>query len=580
MNLGIDFGSTYSSFSYYNKEKKQLDLWRPHGYSEAIPSVACVDFSGQLITGHDAKQLVIMDNFDCAFRAFKMLLTERRPEILAERGYTEYTPEQVAEAFLHQQVLRIAETKQENIENLVICVPEVWNTESRMRAGMVDGRPILRAICERIPNVKNIQVVTEPAAASACFAYNYQQQAGKKLRGKILIVDYGGGTLDLTLTDVTPLKDSVEIKVLFRTGEGENSSGKIGNAGIAYMERIADLALAESSLLGEAPIAPRDSDFDKFVTTLEEHIKAQRPPVGGQNTTGSSYTELLYNAVTECGEKISRLGKNDSTFVIIKYGKNRVKVKYCHLWQAYEEVIQPDLEKCVKEVQEWMDSHSISYRESTNEQLHIVLVGGFGKFILVQRQLQKLFRFSAAGDARFRYGLGEKQEYAVAMGGALLAEGLVTLKRTAPYAIGIATNIEKTDQHCKGILNYAIAFREELAPNKEYWIPKRFLNPQGGFYEFLIGQDDNPRQGLLIPITSALVAKTSAAYAELQAAYQKKFPNKAPGIIVHNLGFSMDESEALTLLLREPESGKVCRIPLSRYSEVFVMSEAKKVVQR
>lgn len=576
MNLGIDFGSTYSSFSYYNKEKKQLDLWRPHGFSEAIPSVACVDFAGQLITGHDAKQLVITDNFDCAFRAFKMLLTEHRPEILEERGYTDHTPEQVAEAFLHQQVMRIAESKQDPIENLVICVPEVWNTESRMRAGMVDGRPILRAICDRIPNVKNIQVVTEPAAASACFAYNYQQQAGKKLRGKILIVDYGGGTLDLTLTDVTPLQNSVEIKVLFRTGEGENSSGKIGNAGIAYMERIADLALAESGALGEDTTAPRDSDFDKFVTTLEDQLKAQRPPVSEQKAGSSNYTDLLYSAVTECGEKLSRLGKNDSTFVIIKYGRNRVKVKYCHLWKAYEEVIQPDLEKCVKEVQAWMDSHGISYKESTNEQLHIVLVGGFGKFILVQRQLQKLFRFSAAGDARFRYSLGEKQEYAVAMGGALLAEGLVTLKRTAPYAIGIATDV-KTN---RGNLNYAIRFRQEIQPNQEYWIDKPFLNPQGSFHEFLIGQNDNDKQGLLLPITTALMKKTNAAYAELEAAYQEKFPNAAAKIIIHNVGFSMDESEALTLLLRDVKSGKVARIPLSRYSELFVLSEAKEVVQR
>ena len=77
------------------------------------------------------------------------------------------------------------------------------------------------------------------AAASAFFAYNFRQMTKKNFEGNILLVDYGGGTLDITLTNVAADDgDSVEIKVLERTGAGENEEGKVGKAGIVYMETV------------------------------------------------------------------------------------------------------------------------------------------------------------------------------------------------------------------------------------------------------------------------------------------------------------------------------------------------------
>ena len=109
MNLGSDLGSTYSSFSTYNKATGLVELCKPtHSESEAVPSIACLDEDDHLLTGHEARE-ELRDNADTtSFEAFKMLLTENRQEILKERGYdAEYTPRYITERFLEQQVHKI-----------------------------------------------------------------------------------------------------------------------------------------------------------------------------------------------------------------------------------------------------------------------------------------------------------------------------------------------------------------------------------------------------------------------------------------------------------------------------------------
>ena len=65
-------------------------------------------------------------------------------------------------------------------------------------------RRILRSILQNEIScpVKHVQVVTEPEAASAYFAYHYEKETGKPFNGSLLLIDYGGGTLDITLTRI------------------------------------------------------------------------------------------------------------------------------------------------------------------------------------------------------------------------------------------------------------------------------------------------------------------------------------------------------------------------------------------
>lgn len=287
MNLGVDLGSTYSSFSTYDIVNKNVELCKPvMSEPEAIPSIACLNDDGKMLTGYTARKYIQLDDPSArTFSAFKMLLTESNEKLLQERGFgTDYTPSAVAETFLRDQVNKILSSHADpGVDNLVICAPEVWTTQSAVRRGQLDGRTILRDICSRIPGVDRdrICIVSEPAAASAYFAYQYRRAVGSNFNGCLLIVDYGGGTLDLTLTEVHPQDASVEIKVLFRTGAGENVQGRTGNAGIAYMEHAVHLGWRRADAIRRSsfPAAPNSGRRWMFWRTGSWSRSLRIPPI-------------------------------------------------------------------------------------------------------------------------------------------------------------------------------------------------------------------------------------------------------------------------------------------------------------
>lgn len=384
MNLGVDLGSTYSSFSTYNKDTHNVDLCRPgQGTPEAIPSIACLDDDNAILTGYDARQhLLTTDPGARTFSAFKMLLTENNEELLQERGYgSDYTPRAIAREFLSQQIDKVLNNYSvEEVENLVICVPEVWTTQTSVRQGKLDGRTILRDICAGLEHVnpQNIRIVSEPAAASAYFAHHYRRtnEKGANFSGSLLIIDYGGGTLDLTLTEVHPLDTSVEIKVLFRTGAGENVQGRTGNAGIAYMEETVRLALKEA---GEdaSKLIPCNPDFRLAVNQLESRLMAQI--VSKSEGHEQDRALALRNAVDECGTDISALLDDHREFTSIRYCGEKRSVTFAHLKRAYDQVVQPELGRCLEETARWMKDHKVNYENANGDGFQVVLVGGFGK---------------------------------------------------------------------------------------------------------------------------------------------------------------------------------------------------------
>ncbi len=581
MNLGVDFGSTYSSFAKYNAASSTVELCKPtHSESEAVPSIACLDEDDNIITGHEARAQVLEDADTVSFEAFKMLLTETNAEILRKRGYTDqYTPWLITERFLDQQINKILSNSNESvIDQLVICAPEIWTTKESINRGMLDGRFILKDICKRIDGVKEVEVVSEPTAASAYFAHYYHKLTGKRMTGNVLIIDYGGGTLDLTLTSVSLGKggNSVEIEVKNRTGVGENHPGKIGDAGIAYMEEIVRLAVADCREAGvEDPgaVSPRDPDFRRAYNNLERKIKSQ--VAVSSNRNGSAEVNFrLYNAIQDCIDDISRMKDNHDCFTTIKYGKAKVNVTFSHLILAYDKMIRGKLDQCLRDMTEYMDEAGIDYQSSNSDSFHVVVVGGFGKFMFVQNQIQEFFDFSSTGDKRFAYDLGESREYAVAMGAALLADKVISIRHTAPYAIGIISRLADNTPIC----NFAIKYRQEIDEGTDYWIsgpdgPKKFINANGRVQRLLIGYDMKGQQKNELVIKPELANLIKAAYEKLFQEYAAAYPDSSGLGLEHNLGFQMDNSEIVTLLIRSVRTNTTERIVLKSYQDMFELTE-------
>lgn len=555
MNLGIDFGSTYSMLSYYNPVDDTVQAVQTEMGSKYIPSIACFNYDGELITGQVAREFLAGEPEWDSYRAFKMLLPECNWDILGPRGYTpDCDPRRVTKEFLRQQITMAKDRcNVERFENVIICIPEVWNKELYT----MSGKSLLRDICRELDMMDRVTVVSEPAAASAYFAYNYQKNTKQPYDGTILIVDYGGGTLDITLTKVnTVVREngvhSMEIDVLGQTGAGENHGKQVGDAGIAYMEGVVAMAITEAGM--EAPEC--DGKQLRAMNILESALM-------------SNSQNLANRLKRNYGGNPERMGDDNSNFTTFRYRGKMVPVTYATLYRAYEKIIQPVLTAQLDKVcREYLEPMGIDPREEVNK-FKIALVGGFGQFSLVQKQVRDYFHISsAANDARLK-DLGSNQdgravdsgkEDAISYGAALIASGVVTMRKTAKLSVGLVST-----QAGQETFDYAIVHRDELEYDKIYYLPKRIYysgrrsDPAKPTWVFAIGQGTNRSKAYrLVPLEEQ----------------QAKLEQISAG--AYTFGFSVDDSDVYTFHIVPvdmetgmPREERAKKLPLGNFSDIF-----------
>lgn len=421
-NIGIDFGSTYSMLSYYDEENDVVNGIQTENGSVYIPSVACMDEFGDLLLGQEARDEMRSDPTLTPYRAFKMLLHELNHEKVVRYGYQEVKPEEVASRFLRKYLDIAAEHRQvQQFDSAVICVPEHWTSS----CVSMSGRAVLLNLCtsfqteNKAPLLKHIRVVTEPVAATAYYAYNYREQP---FEGEVIVVDYGGGTLDVTLTSVTADREkngAMEIDAIYRTGVGENhDDGQIGDAGLAYMEEVTKRALAAAGFANPK----MDGNFLRVKDKLESELM--------------NGTRKISDRIQQRYALGMRRMKNDQeVFTYAPYRKTRIDITYSMLYTVFEELIQPKLEKCLGEIKDVLVKGGSDLNDSGSN-IKLAIVGGFGQFPLVQKAVWEFFRCSDTAmditlDAR-----GGGQD-AISFGAALIAAGKVQVKITSKYSMGL-----------------------------------------------------------------------------------------------------------------------------------------------
>ncbi len=555
VNIGMDFGSTYTTVSVYKQESRMLEALSLSQGMPYIPSVVSVG-KGPMEFGMAAKTQTGKKGVT-VFKAFKMMLTESEPEKLKARGFDENnTPEQIAREFIGA-VLRqvLADMHEDRIGTLVVGVPEVWSDG----IGTLDGRTIVRDICRSLDFVEQVKVVSEPAAASAFFVHNFNTSTGKDFEGNILLVDYGGGTLDITLTEVSAGKENgensfAEIKVLERTGAGENVEGEVGKAGIIYMETVVSRAIENSDILGGKK-PERDGKYFRAVDSLELDLQ-----------TG---TKRIRDMFEEYGlDDID--GLYDEEFTTIEYKGEDVEISYGLLLEVYNDTIRDIFNEKLEEMIQFMQRANIRYMDGGQDTFKIALVGGFGNFYLVKKQIEDKFRFSLYDKRRENIILNKADcERAISLGAALLAAGVIGIRNTAAYSIGVwAYDINK-----KVCLNYAIRYKQDIEFHKVYYARGSVDNEifviqaiSGGFDKFLVnfGHDDR-----------------TACFALAKEEFAKKLAN-----VVKNqyhtavVGFSIDPSGVVSIHVHDYDVLKGVigeedhEVELTKFGDLFEVTYA------
>ena len=555
INVGMDFGSTYTTVSIFREDTQVLESLSLGIGSPYISSVLALD-KGAVKYG-TAARLCTGKKDVRTFKAFKMLLPETDMAYLKLRGYDEtYTPQKAAALFIEnilRQVLKdLHDTK---IHQLVIGAPEIWNEHIHE----YNGCEVLKNICERIDFIEHVQVISEPAAASAFFAHNFQKSTGKPFDGKILLVDYGGGTLDITLSDISPSKknteeQNIEIKVLERTGAGENQDGQVGKAGIIYMETLMKAAIAQSGQCAPEDIA-NDGAFYRAVDILEQELQYMTLNIS------DTFEEYGIDDIDEL---------NEIEFAAIEYKNEEIHISYGLLVEIYNDLIQPILDDRLNQMITYMKKHDIAYMDRNQDIFKIALVGGFGNYYLVKKQIEDKFAFSSYDQRQKNIILNRADcEKAISLGAALLAAGMVHICKTAPYEIGVWAY----DGDGNLWQNTAIQFRQTLICNYIYDVRTAdgekmvVYVPFGGLTKFMVSfgnRNDTPCMAVLKPE----FAKILEDICHEQCSF------------VH-VGFSVDASETVHIHLQAYDVMHQCEdankwdIPLAKFDEIFDFTEQR-----
>ena len=218
--LGIDLGTSISKMaSILQGEPKCLESREGQ---VLIPSIVALAKNGERLVGDLAKRQAVTNPKNTIF-AVKRFIGRRfsDPEVQKELkrlpyetrersdGGVEikmgdpstgsgqgkwYTPIEISSMILQKIKLDAEEKLGEKVEGAVITCPANFD-DSQRKATKTAGE---------IAGFKVLRIINEPTAAALCYGF------GKKKPEKVLVYDFGGGTFDVTILDLSP--DTVEVK--------------------------------------------------------------------------------------------------------------------------------------------------------------------------------------------------------------------------------------------------------------------------------------------------------------------------------------------------------------------------------
>jgi molecular chaperone DnaK len=182
--IGIDLGTSNSAAAVLRGGRPVM-IPSAEGVSlggKAFPSYVAIGADGQMLVGEPARRQVAV-NPEGTATAFKRKMGRR--EFIQLRGRS-FSPEQLS-AFLLQKIKRDAESfLGEAVAKAVVTVPAYFDDNQRSATKDAAG----------IAGLEVVRLVNEPTAAALAYGLD---RLGQELR--IVVIDLGGGTLDVTIME-------------------------------------------------------------------------------------------------------------------------------------------------------------------------------------------------------------------------------------------------------------------------------------------------------------------------------------------------------------------------------------------
>ena len=335
--VGIDLGTSNSCIASYTG--KRAEVIRNALGDSLTPSVVAYGADGSLLVGAPARRQAIM-NPKSTFFEVKRLCGRRYDEkevelaqkilpydiVKATNGdaWVSYegkpvSPEEI-QAYILEYLRKTAVTFwSTDITKAVITVPAFF--DETQRQAVRDAASI--------SGMEAVRILSEPTAAAMAYGLG-------GFNGRIAVIDFGGGTFDVTLMEV---KSGV-FRVLSTDGDNLLGGADFDQAIAAYLaakvleesqlDPLED-PVARQRLMGEAEkIKKTLSSQDKATVELQYLLESEKGPVNLKTTvTKDTYISLVMPLIDKmdrpCESVLSKvgLGKQDVNEVLLVGGMSR-----------------------------------------------------------------------------------------------------------------------------------------------------------------------------------------------------------------------------------------------------------------
>ena len=328
--VGIDLGTSNSAAAFLEAGKPKI-IPSSEGasvYGKAFPSYVAFTKDGQLLVGEPAKRQAV-SNPERTFTAFKRKMGT---DFRYKANGKEYSPQQLS-AFILQKIKKDAEEfLGEKIEKAVITVPAYFDDNQRQAtkdAGKIAGLDVVR-------------IINEPTAASLAYGLD---KKGKE--NKILVFDFGGGTLDVTIMEF----GSGVFEVKSTSGDTQLGGTDMDNAIVNFLV----------------------SEFKKMegIDLTKDSMAMQRLRESGERAK----IELSSVMETEINLPYITATKEGPKHFVIKLTRTKL-----------EQLVEPIIKKCEKPTRQALADAKMAPGDVTR----IILVGGPTRMPIVQKFVESM----------------------------------------------------------------------------------------------------------------------------------------------------------------------------------------------
>lgn len=312
MLVGIDLGTSTSEISYINAQGKP-EIIPNHINKPVTPSVVYIDEEQNPIVGEEALEKLLIEP-ENTFIEVKRMLGQKI--ILTARGKS-YTPVDIS-AYILQYLVNCAEDYlKEKVDRAVITVPAYF-TDIQRRETLAAGEQI---------GLKVERIINEPTSAALCYGVSHMEDYSN-----ILVYDFGGGTLDVTVLEL--FEGVVEVK---STCGNNRLGGKDFDAAlIDYMREKIGVGFEDLRIqmrIREAAQACKIalSSQQEYSVELPFLTEKDGVPIGYTDViTRKKFEELIGGMVESTAEQVERaildaeLGSEDIDLVLLIGGSTRI----------------------------------------------------------------------------------------------------------------------------------------------------------------------------------------------------------------------------------------------------------------